>query len=249
MFRTILILMLGLAAAAAAPRAWKSADGSRSFQGNFVSRDGRQVTIRSADGRIFMLDVEKLHADDRSWLDLNHPAGPETNDEPKPDDSAVFDTLNFGDDRETVLEKLKQSTVVEMTMGDAFLGRLGLNGAFRTKHRVGDLHGTLFFEWSPAGLMREVSIHTEALPQDSYSGRLSATWREFITLMTTLYGQPLQAIAFPKSEDLEDGAFLASHLWRLEGGGSALLGSAREGNGYLVVVRFTQQTIEPLRIP
>lgn len=214
-----------------------------------MNRDGRQVTIRSTDGRIFMLDVSKLHADDLAWLDQHHPADPDKSAEPVPEDSAVFDTLNFGDDRNTVLDKLRKSSVVEMAMGELFLGRIGLNGAFRTKRRVGDLHGTLYFEWSPAGLMREVSLHTDELPQSSYAGRLAAAWREFITLMSTLYGQPLQAADYPKSQDLEDGAFLASHLWRLEGGGSALLGSARQGDGYMIVVRFTQQTIHPVRIP
>jgi len=249
LLRPLLLLAVGLSTLTAAPREWKSTDGTRTFEGELISRDHRQVTIRGSEGRVFILDLTKLHAEDRRWLDQSHPAAPGIDAEPVADDSAVFDTLHFGDDRATVEKKLRASKIVEMAVSETHFGRFGLNGTFRTKHRVGDLHGLLYFDWSASGLMREVSIHTEALQAESYNGRLSATWTEFISLMTTLYGRPLQDAGYAKRQDLEDGSFLASHLWRLEGGGSALLGSAREGNGYMIVVRFTQQTIQPVRVP
>jgi hypothetical protein len=248
LLQSLTILSLGLLPLSAAPREWQSSDGSRSFKGELISRDHRQVTIRSDEGRVFILDLAKLHAEDRQWLDKNHPAKPADAD-PIPDNSAVFDTLHFGDDRATVERKLRESSSVEMAVSEVHLGRFGLNGTFRTKHRIGGLHGFLYFDWSPSGLMRETSIHTETLQADSYNGRLLTAWKEFITLMTTLYGRPVQDASYPKRQDLEDGSFLASHLWRLEGGGSALLGSAREGNGYMIVVRFTQESLQPVRVP
>jgi hypothetical protein len=97
--------------------------------------------------------------------------------------------------------------------------------------------------------MREVSLQTESLGGTSYGSRLQDSWKQLIELLTNLNGRPLQAADYPKQTDLADGVFLASHLWRLEGGGSALLGTACEGNQFMVVVRFTQDVIQPVRVP
>ena len=64
-----------------------------------------------------------------------------------------------------------------------------------------------------------------------------------------LHGKPLQHADFPPLDDLQDDLFLASHLWRLEGGGSALLGTSMQGGKCLVVVRFTQERINPVTVP
>jgi hypothetical protein len=233
----------------AAPRDWKSADGTRSIQGEFLKRDVRHVTIRRTDGRVFTLEVAKLHPDDLQWLNQSHPIAAGKPAEPVPDETAVFDTLHFGDDRKTVEKKLKASKAVELSMDETFLGRFGLNGTFRTRQKIGGLHCLLYFDWSDGGLMREVSLQTEPLTASSYSGRIQDSWKELIELLTNLNGKPLQDAEFPKQTDLADGLFLASHLWRLEGGGSALLGTSCEGNQYMVVVRFTQDVIEPIRVP
>ena len=97
--------------------------------------------------------------------------------------------------------------------------------------------------------MREVSLQTESLPADAYPTRLKACWDDFAKLLSTLYGTPVQAGRFPAVTELSDGTFLATHVWRLEGGGSALLGSARDAKGYTTVVRFIQQEIQPIAIP
>ena len=76
---------------------------------------------------------------------------------------------------------------------------------------------------------------------------------ELSLLPTQGQGSEAEAWSSPqegiRQSDLADGLFLASHLWRLEGGGSALLGTACEGNEFMVVVRFTQDAIQPVRVP
>jgi len=233
----------------AAPRPWKSADGERTIQGEFIARDERQVTIRRADGLVFTLDLKKVHPDDLTWLEENHPLPALKPAEPVADATAVFDTLHFGDTREQVLAKLKASKIVELRVAESLLGRFGLNGSFQTRKDVGGLRCQLFFDWSSRGLMREVSLQTEALPADAYPTRLKACWQDFAKLLTTLYGPPLQEGRFPAASELSDGACLATHLWRLEGGGTALLGSARDTNGFTTVVRFIQREIQPLASP
>jgi hypothetical protein len=53
----------------------------------------------------------------------------------------------------------------------------------------------------------------------------------------------------PSKESIPDGSFFPSHLWTLETGGSALLGTARDGDKYQVVVRFTQKVVKPVESP
>lgn len=246
---TSLIVLL-LAAAAqlhAAPHPWKNPAGDRTVQGEFISRDDHKVTIRRSDGLVFTLDLAKVHPDDLKWLDANHPRPSAKPAEPVADNTAVFDTLNFGDTRQQVLTKLKASKIVELSVDETFLGRLGFNGTFQTRKDIGGLRCLLYFDWSDGGLMREVSLQTQALSAAAYPTRLKACLDDFAKLLTTLYGPPLQNAKYPPITDLTDGAFLATHLWRLEGGGSALLGTARENDTYTTVVRFTQKEIQPVR--
>lgn len=249
MLRLLLILACSLLPLAAAPRAWKSQSGDRTFQGSFVSRDAKSVTIRRADGQVFTLAATKLHPDDLKWLDQTHPLSSAKPAEPVADNSAVFDTLHFGDTRAEVLAKLKASKLVEMGMDEVFLARMGLNGTFQTRKEIGGLRCLLYFDWSDAGAMSEFSLQTSPLPAADYPTRVKACWTELIKLLTTLYGAPVQHAGYPLVDQLNDGSFLASHLWKLEGGGSILLGTAREGDTYTAVVRFTQRDLSPVVIP
>ena len=249
MLRPLFICVCLIAPLAAAPRVWKDPDSPKTIQGAFVSRDAKSVTIRRTDGRVFSMALAKLHADDRLWLDTNHPLKTDKPAKPVIDQSAVFDTLRFGDTREKVLEKLKASSIVELGVDETFLGRLGLNGTFQTRKDIGGLRCLLFFDWTEEGTMRELSMQTSPLAAASYPTRIKSCWEQLIKLLTTLYGAPLQNAGYPPMEQLSDGTFLATHLWRLEGGGSVLLGSAREDGSYTTVVRFTQQEIAPVTIP
>jgi hypothetical protein len=224
-----------------------AAEPDRNGQGEFISRDARNVTLRRTDGRIFTLDLKKIQPAALEWLNANHPLPGTRPAEPVADNTTVFDTLHFGDTRQQVTAKLKASKIVALNVDETFLARLGLNGTFQTRKDIGGLRCQLFFDWSDGGRMSEVSLQTQALSAAAYPTRLKTCLEDFAKLLTTLYGPPLQNARYPAIEDLSDGAFLATHLWRLEGGGSALLGTARDNDSYTTVVRFTQQEIQPLR--
>jgi hypothetical protein len=111
-------------------REWKSADGSQSFDGEYVSHDSKKVTIRRKDGKTFTLELERLHDGDKIWLSdkpmTENPADKAA--APAIDESkVVFDSLCFGDKREVVIKKLKESSFVEGTVEETFMGRTGLN--------------------------------------------------------------------------------------------------------------------------
>ncbi len=237
---SLFFILLALPATAES-RMWKSSDGQRTIQGELLKRDKTNVTILREDGQEITFSLDKLHADDRKWLDKNHP--------PAPPPTGVFDTLVFGDDRDEVFKKLKASNVVELIVEERFLGRFGLNGMFRTRKAAGGLHSTLFFDWTGGGGLTEVSLQTENLPISDYESKLKPCWEDYIELLTQIYGSPAQTSPLSPPEKLESGAMLASHLWRLESGGTTLLGISREGNGYQIFVRITREIIQPTFIP
>lgn len=243
------ILMPFLAAALladAAPRAWKSADASRSVDGEFVSRGTADVTIRrSSDRKQVTIPLDRLHPDDRNWLNARHPLpGSEA-----PPPSGVFDQLAFGDNRAEVLEKLKASEIVEMPLKETFLGRVGMNGVFHTRKKIGGLEAVLYFDWDDAGGLKEITLHTTPLPASALHDRLVPCWKELTGLLTTLHGNPVNAKPELDIAPLEDGAMIATHLWKLEKSHSAMLGASRVGDRYQVAVRFTTEDIQPVIIP
>lgn len=242
--RLLLIFLLAASSLFAESRSWKSADGARTLTGEFVKRDATSVTIRTDAGQEIDIELSKLHPDDARWLDANHRLNG-----PQPDPAAVFDTLLFGDDRETVLKKLKASKIVEMTTDEAFLGRSGLNGVFLTRQKIGKLKASLYFDWTPEDKLKELTLQTDFLPEEQYDTELKPTWSALVELLSTIYGQPVQNGSMPGKSSLADGTFLPSHLWKLEGGGVALLGAARDGKKYQLIVRFSQKSVQPVEIP
>lgn len=234
-----------LSSAFAEARPWKSSDGVRSVQGEFIKRDATSVTIKTDAGKELTIELSKLHADEVKWLDANQPIG---GPPPAVDPKAFFDNLTFNDTRETVLKKLKVSKIVEMTRDEEFIGRSGLNGVFKTRAKIGTLDGFLYFDWTEAGKLKELTLQTDPRPDTDYKTALEPGWKQLGELLTELYGKPLQKGPLPGLSSLTDGMFSPSHMWKIQGG-SALLGTAREGTRYQLVVRFTQKVPQIVEIP
>ena len=163
--------------------------------------------------------------------------------------SGVYDTLNFGDDRATVLAKLKASKVVEMTTDETFIGRSGLNGVFRCRSKIGALNASLYFDWTEAGKLKEINLQTDLVGEGDYQSLITPGWKDMIALLGELNGTPVVKGPIPAKSTLSDGSFSPSHLWKLESGGSVLLGVARDGARFQVVVRFTKKAVQPVGLP
>ena len=228
-------------------RPWKNSDGQKSILAEFLSRDESTVTLRKADGRVLTFSIEKLHQDEQDFLNKNHPhLAPKEEEEPVGD---AFGPLRFGDSRDEVEDKLSKSAIVKTTVDKGLFGRTGLNGIFETTEGIGGLHCFLYFDWSDAGNLREVTLRTNGLDGPAYTNKLRATWSELIELLNKLYGKPLSMAPYPKQEELQDGLMLASHLWRTGDGYSVLLGPGQEQKKYNVSVRFTTKRIQPNVVP
>jgi len=237
------------------PRTWKSADGERSVQGEFVKRDDSSVTIRKPDRKELVIRFDQLHADDRAWLERHQPLGKSSPAAAKatsipgassPD--AVFDELKFGDTRDAVTRKLKASKTVQLTVDETFIGRTGLNGVFRMREKIGGLEASLFFDWDDAGGLKEITIQTAGFPAAKFNEQLKPCWKECIKLLTNLHGEPINASDSLSLSSIADGSMAATHMWKLPKKGSVLLGAARDRDQYQIAIRFTQKNIQPVVI-
>ncbi len=230
------LLLASVISSHAEMRAWRNSDASRAIQGEFINRDETSVTIQDESEKEIIIPFTKLHADDKKWLDANHSLNG-----PVVDPNAFFDSLTFKDTRDSALKKLKASKLVEMTADEAFIGRTGLNGIFKTRKKIGGLTAAIYFDWSDMGNLKELSLQTDSLPLAAYKTQLQPCWSEFVELLTSLYGAPKQNGAMTPATSLTDGAFFPSHYWEITDGGYALLGTARAGDDYQVVVRFSEE--------
>ncbi len=230
-------------------RPWKNTDATRSVLGEFIKRDATSVTIKMETEKQVTIELTKLHPDETKWLNTYHPLVAGTAAAARPDPNAFFDNLTFRDTRQSVEAKLKASKLVKLTTEEVFLGRSGLNGVFRMRKKIGNLVGSLYFDWTDSSRLRELTIQTEPRPEADYKTEIEPSWKQLTELLTTLYGKPASKAPIPSIASLGEGTFAPSHLWDIESGGCAILGTAREGTKYQVVVRFSQNRPGVLSIP
>lgn len=225
---------------------WRNQDGSKTVHAEFVRRDASSVTLRRQPSQTeFTLPISQLHVEDLTWLNQHHPLH-----SPAPEDcTAVFDQLLFGDSRDQVMVKLKASQFVELTVGETFLGRTGMNGVFRIRKPLGGLHATLDFDWDENGGLRELTLQSDPQAESDAGSKLRPCWNACIDLLTELYGKPAFANPGFSVVNLPDGSMSGTHLWKLEPRGSVMLGASRNGSSYCVAIRFTRKELKPVAMP
>lgn len=245
---TAQLLLLTALPLAAEARAWRSVDGTRSIEARFVKRDESSVTVMRTDRREVVIPLDKIHPDDRKWLNDHHPLAAAV---PEPAEAAtgVFGPLTFGDSRARVREKLMASPLVECTLPEAMLARTGLNGVFRTRDKVGGRQALLYFDWCESGGLMEVMLKTGSPAGDESDPDLEVCWKAYAELLASRHGQPLQAMGKLEPASVPDATMSATHLWKLEPKGSVLLGASRDGNDCQIAVRYTTEDIKPVIIP
>lgn len=247
----ILASLATLLSVTAAPRTWRSADASKSFEGEFVAREGKKVTVRQTTGKEMTFDMSFLHEDDQKWINLYHPTDTSKKSN-APVSTGVFDELNFGDTPQQVEDKMKKSQIVEPSQGSTqkstLFGGTALGGDYRTRQKIGDLYAYLYFTWDEKdGSLAEISLQTDSLSSISYDDTIKDTWSQLIELLTALHGNPVQSAHYPSSNQILPDTIIGSHIWKLEKGGTAMLGISRSEQKYLVVVRFSKKTMDELQ--
>lgn len=231
---------------AADSRKWTNPEGTKSFDAEYISRNGNEITLKRSDGKEITFNISKLHKDDSRWLNLNHPAGDSGKLQETPEYDAIFDSLKFGDTHEDVIQKLERSAIIVPELQDTLFGRTGL---YRTKNKVGGLYCYLFYDFDETGHLYELTMRTEAQPKSQYRTTVRSCWEELPRLISILHGRPAHSGNMAAVSSLKEGDMLGSHVWRMESGGNIILGIAMVEGKYEVAVRFTLEEVEMHPLP
>lgn len=240
---TLLLLCLPCSIHAEA-RIWKNSDATRSFSGTLVKREADKVTIKmTANGRIAVIKPEQLHAKDIEWLRKNHPFDHEIpkNADPEIAPGSFYDTLSFGDDRATVIKKLKASKRFHSQLDATFFARTGLNGTFHTTkgNEFFGMRASLYYGWDDNHGLKFLSLYGHETPQAQVESSLIPLWQEMTKNITGYFGKPTSAYHKPDYANLTDGGITFTHVWPMKAGGYLLLGVGRQEGTYILVTRFS----------
>lgn len=242
-----IILIASSMSWAAEFRTWYNPDKSKSFEAEYVSHKDDRVTMRLKSFKNITVEISKLHIDDQLWIKQKASASGKSGSAggskgiKQIDERAVYDTLVWGDNRDTVTKKLFASKLVSTNIAATHIGRTGLNNIFTTREKIAGLNCSLTFNWSADGELIEITLQSEDKGAQDYSTDIKGCWQEFEQLLTYVYGKPKQSTDMPKTSELKDDQMLASHVWRLDQGGSILLGTSKMNGNYQAVVRFTKE--------
>jgi hypothetical protein len=162
--------------------------------------------------------------------------------------AGVYDTLEFGDNRDTVTKKLKASGLVTQTVGSTFLGRTGLNGVFRCNAKLAGLTYHLYFDWNEAGLA-EITLKSNQVSETEYESTIREAWMEAKKLFTQVYSQPIQSANYPNKNDFKGHVVLMTHLWHKNSKQSIMIGPGIEKGQSFLAIRFVNKKITPVRTP
>lgn len=252
--KPLLLLLLSITSLSAAEtREWRNPDGTKSVRGYVFKRDSQNLIITlSKNARQQTIPLNQLHQDDLNWLNQNHPptpSSPAKSSTTTDQDEGVLENLRFGDSRSEVTRKLKHSKMFEATMAETFFGRMGLNGIFKSKEKIGGLHGFLYFDWDENDGLQSITVQTEPQDPAMWKSQLEPCMTEFVNLLSALYGKVTAASQRTDPATLQDGMIMADFLWKLEPKGSILLGPSKIDGKLHVAVRFTQQEFAPSPAP
>jgi hypothetical protein len=248
MYRIVLSIILFYSSLAGAEefRTWSNPDKTKSFEAQYLSSKDDTVLLRLKSFKNITVDINKLHVDDQLWIkqiksDTSKAAATSNNKIKEVNDNAVFDTLVFGDKRAEVTRKLFESKLVSTKMSQVHIGRTGLNNIFTTREKIAGLTFSLNFNWSASDELIEVSLQSENISSQDYSTQVKSCYEELEKILISIYGKPKESNDMPGINELKDDQMLFSHVWRLDQGGSILLGTSKIDGNYQAVVRFTKE--------
>ena len=223
-------------------RAWRNLDGSKTLYGDFKSCSDTELVITDLNGAEVKIPLTMLHPDDRAAAKTI--SAPVIGGESPMEQGDLIAGIAFGDDRDTVIAKLKASELVEGGIDERMIARTGINGVFRTARALGPHKCELFFEWSGSGGLEELTLRTSPQPRSTYKAGITSCWKEMVTLLGGELGKAALSGPLPQISAFQDDMALNTHMWRMKRGGTALVGVGQVNGQLLVSARFTLRKVQ-----
>ena len=227
-------------------RIWKNTNATRSFSGTLIKREPTKITIRMTNsGKTVVIKPEQLHAGDLEWLKKNHPFDHEKPKVAGPDMAAgsFYDTLSWGDDRPTVIKKLKASKRFHTELDETYFARTGLNGTFRTTkgNEFFGMPAALYYGWDDNHGLKFLSLYGHETAPAQVKAKLIPVWHQMVKDMSSYFGKCKSSSPTPQYASLGESEITFTHVWPMKTGGSMLLGVGKQDGKYVVVARFSRE--------
>lgn len=226
--KSILLLIFAITSAHAEIRIWRSSDGSKNFQGEFVKQTADQVTIRNQAGKELNFPAAKLHADDLIWIsDQLRKAAAE---------AGVFGGIRFGETEAKLHERLKTNPHIVMPKRGEISDQLV--GA-KTKLKLGEETASVSFGWALHKNIKNLSsFNITCKPQtaSSYDGPLKSSLDDMAALLISIHGKPTTTAPYPARGTLKENVLSPSNSWTFPDGSTLEAGVALCQDGHYVAV-------------
>lgn len=148
--------------------------------------------------------------------------------------------LSFGDNRKAVESKLRACKYMVMSADERFLGRTGLNEAFKTKYNLGKTKYALSFNFEPADALNTVDLYsTVKFPEDQFAVELQPEYENLVAFLSEIYGKPASAVDLPSPASVQVDALFFTHEWQNAAGYNVRAGIGRSKKGYFLVIQFS----------
>ncbi len=121
--------------------------------------------------------------------------------------------INFGDSRDEVTKKLRNSKLVKFDVPEVMLTRVELNGSFKTLNNLKGKQFLLYFNWSDADSLDQLTFISTAFSKASYDTQLKSSWNSAIQLISSIHGKTDKTGDYPNGNKLQDCGILYSHEW------------------------------------
>lgn len=230
------VFLFGIFVAHAETRDWRSADGSKSFRGEFVKQIGDKVTIRNEAGKELTFPTAKLHADDLQWLkDQSLKAAVQ---------AGVFGGIRFGETEAQLFERLKTNPHVIMPNRGKESDNLSLALLdVKTKMKPGGAPASVSFTWSIENNVNKLySIDITCEPEElkNYDAKLRKSHDEMTELLISIHGKPATTAPFPPRESVKENIISPTSTWTFADHSSLEVGVGLLQDGqYVAASRFS----------
>ena len=160
----------------------------------------------------------------------NHPFEHEKPKDATPDVAAgcFYDTLAFGDDKPTVIKKLKESPRFHSELSETFFARTGLNGTFHTTkgNEFFGMQASLYYDWDSNNGLKYLSLYGHETAPAQAESKLVPTFVTMTGHISKYFGKGKSSAPKPQYSSLGNDEINFTHVWPMKPRGSLLLGVA-----------------------